>query len=167
MLSSRRSEVVVRELEREIVDKARRSRAETFMARALECFDAGVVFVDTSQPEWRALHCSSAFTKVRLPTKGTPKGTIVDGHCSSAFTKVGSRLRTPGWLQGVSLWCWPQARLPPMLWQGRSTGRCSEARLSCTVQPSAQSGGITRCILQYHQMVSPDPISESEMLCTM
>ena len=58
------SEVVVRELEREMVDKARRSRAETFMARALECFDAGVAFVDASQPEWRALHCSSAFTKV-------------------------------------------------------------------------------------------------------
>jgi hypothetical protein len=58
--------VVVRELERDIVDRARRSRAETFMARALECFDAGVAFVDTSQHEWRALHCSSAFTKVCL-----------------------------------------------------------------------------------------------------
>jgi hypothetical protein len=56
--------VVVRELEREIVDKTRRSRAETFMARALECFDAGVAFVDASQADWRALHCSSAFTKV-------------------------------------------------------------------------------------------------------
>lgn len=59
-----RSEVVVRELERDLVDKARRARAETFMSRALECFDSGVVFVDTAQPEWKALHCSSAFTKV-------------------------------------------------------------------------------------------------------
>ncbi len=64
----------MRELERDLADAARKARARTLMSRALECFEAGVAFVDTAQPGWRALHCSSAFVKARrsLPCLAAP-----------------------------------------------------------------------------------------------
>ena len=53
-VSLRGAEMVVRELEREYMMRAKKRQGDAFLLRALDCFeDQGIMFIDVTPPRWR------------------------------------------------------------------------------------------------------------------